>query len=114
VALHIYRIVVHGSFRNLDDDMRARLRADAAHHEPASTRFTRDGHLTYDANLRGFSFRYEVRERSDDRDGADGAAAARQAATERAVTAASDWLASRDLEHSELRTRVSDMADVWR
>ncbi|HKY14370.1 MAG TPA: DUF6204 family protein [Microthrixaceae bacterium] len=108
MALHIFRVVVHGQFRDLDSATRERLRAAAADHEPASTRFTRDGHLTYDATLSTFAFRYELREHDE------GPAEAERSVTERAVAMTAERLADAGVTHGELRTRVTDMADVWR
>ncbi len=114
MALEIYRIVVHGQFADLGEDARELLGAEAAEHEPSSARFTRDGHLTYDPRLVGFSFRFEIREQSDDAAGVEGSAAARDVATDRALAMAASWMEQRGIGHSALRTRVSDMADVWK
>ena len=108
MALHLFRVVVHGQFRDLDEAARDRLRAAAADHEPASTRFTADGHLTYDATLSTFAFRYELREHDDD------ATAARAAVTERAVTTTTERFAEAGVSHGELRTRVTEMTAIWR
>jgi hypothetical protein len=108
MTTHILRVVVHGSFRDLDGDTVAWLRDHADRHAPDSAHFSREGHLTYDAHLRTFSFRYEVREQSDD------AAEAREAAIERARGLAATWLDDAGVGHGELRVRTSDPSAAWR
>jgi AcrR family transcriptional regulator len=55
-----YRVTVRGTFDGLTDTARARLLADAADHDITMGGFTPQGSLTYDTNLRAFTFRYEV------------------------------------------------------
>jgi len=57
----VYRVVVRGQFSDLDDDLRARLLAEAADHDLFRSAFTAEGTFTYDERLIAFNLRYEIR-----------------------------------------------------
>jgi hypothetical protein len=48
------RITIRGSFRDLSDDQRAELRAQAVEHDVLRASFTVEGHLAYDVDARPF------------------------------------------------------------
>jgi hypothetical protein len=57
---HTYRVIVRGTWRDLSDESRRRLLAEADDHGLAQPRFTREGSLVYDRSLKHFSYRYEM------------------------------------------------------
>jgi hypothetical protein len=60
VSIRTYRVIVRGVLDSLDDDQRARLRADLPAHDLFASSFTERGSLTYDAALSPFSHRVVV------------------------------------------------------
>jgi hypothetical protein len=100
----IFRVLVRGRFGELDDDVRARLLAEADDHDVLGAAFTEHGTLTYDRSLDFFTCRYQLR-----LDEADETAAA-----DHAVTKATGDLAAFGVPHGDLTATVIDMASVWR
>ena len=94
-----FRIKVRGEFKDLTDEQRSGLLADASEHDMLSSAFTREGHLAYDVAARPFfTFRFaDTGETDDDL----------VAATERAVSAAGAWLDARGLSY-KLKDPVAD------
>ena len=60
MSTRTYRVIVRGVLSDLDDDQRARLRADLAAHDLFASAFTETGTLSYDAALGPFSHRVVV------------------------------------------------------
>ena len=86
-----FRIKVRGEFKDLTEEQRAGLLAEASEHDMLSSAFTREGHLAYDLDARPFfTFRYADTGESD---------ADLVAATARAETAARAWLDARGLAY---------------
>lgn len=112
MALNIFRVVVRGQFADLDPERREALVRDAASHDIFHSAYTSAGTFTYDERIQAFSFRFEVREHTDDDDIAP-------AEIERTVLARAEALAIRYLEESaigykRLRSNATNMADMWR
>jgi hypothetical protein len=61
MAQRTYRVVTRGRFSGLDEDTRARLRAEAGEHDLLTATFTDAGTLTYDDRLDAFQHRVVVR-----------------------------------------------------
>lgn len=98
---HTYRVIVRGVWRDLSDKQRERLLADVdAHSDVEAFRFTPEGAVAYDRSLRNFAIRYELA--SDPEDGEEMAAAW---AEERAEA----YLSEQGLQHTGLRSSVTDM-----
>jgi hypothetical protein len=60
VSTRTYRVIVRGFFDGVDDDQRARLRAQLAAHDLFDSAFTPEGTLSYDGTLSPFSHRVVV------------------------------------------------------
>lgn len=60
-ATLVHRVTVRGQFQGLTDRARSWLRASLDEHDIMRSSFTEEGVLTYDAHLRFFNLRYEVR-----------------------------------------------------
>jgi hypothetical protein len=60
VSIRTYRVIVRGVFDSLDEDQRARLRAQLAAHDLFASAFTERGSLSYDSTLAPFSHRVVV------------------------------------------------------
>ncbi|MEU9557080.1 DUF6204 family protein [Streptomyces fumanus] len=97
-----YRVIVRGTFADLDEAQRATLIEHAAEHDLLSAPLTDEGTLVYDLPPRTFTYRCVVRQPE-----ADEAAAARQAC-DRAAAA----LAGRGIRHSELRATATSLDDM--
>lgn len=112
MALHIFRVVVRGEFSDLTDDRRAALLADAPAHDIMQSSYTKAGTFTYDERLVAFSYRFEVRQSTEDGSvDPDAIDAAVRAAAEAAAEAD---LTERGLMWKRLRSNAVDMADMWR
>jgi hypothetical protein len=74
------RITVRGSFRDLTDDQRTGLRAQAAEHDLLRASFTAEGHLAYDVDARPFFTYRFLREVETEEDVARAVASAEAAA----------------------------------
>jgi len=98
-----YRVIVRGSFTDLDETRRAALTAAAGEHDILSAAFTDEGTLIYDGALRNFTFRCVVRQASDAND-----EAAVQSACERAAAT----LSERGIQHSPLRGTATSLDDM--
>jgi hypothetical protein len=86
MSLRTLRITVRGSFRDLTDDQRAELRAQAAEHDVLRASFTTQGHLAYDVDARPFftyRFLFEGETDEDLARAVAGAEAAARAALQR-------------------------------
>ena len=118
MSLRIYRVVVRGMFAELDADTSAGLRATAAEHDIFVAAYTAAGSFTYDDRLQAFSFRYEMRVRSeDDRSAADDGAAGgedEETVLARSLELAAAYLVERGIGFKRLRSNATDMADLWR
>jgi hypothetical protein len=102
----IFRVTVRGRFADLDDEARSRLRERLAATSDLPG-FSEAGQLHFDARLDFFSFRVQVRERSDD--GEDRRDAAFDQATARCLGALDDL----GVAHRDLKVVGSDLASVW-
>jgi hypothetical protein len=101
----IFRVFVRGAFADLEPDVRTRLLAEVEqHHAIDHARFTPEGSMTYEKNLAGFTFRYELRSSGDDPEGD---------VLARAIADAEARLAADGITYRRLRASASDMADVW-
>lgn len=107
MATHIYRVTVRGRFADLDEAARSALLEEADDHEALRAAFTVDGTLTYDRRLDFFSFRYEVRVRSDE--GEDPT----ERAFAEAVARAHRHLTQRGLGYRHLNPTGSDLTRIW-
>ena len=86
-----FRIKVRGEFKNLTDEQRSGLLADATEHDELSSAFTVEGHLAYDLAARPFfTFRFADSGETD---------ADLVTATARAEAAARTWLDARGLTY---------------
>jgi hypothetical protein len=104
VTTRAFRIKIRGEFKDLTDEQRAELLADAADHDMLSSAFTPDGHLTYDLAARPFfAFRFAESGETD----ADLAPA-----TERAEAAARAWLDRRGLSYRLTQTVAEDLSQA--
>ena len=118
MSLRIYRVVVRGMFADVDADTSAALRAAAAEHDIFVSAYTAAGSFTYDDRLQAFSFRYEMRVRSEDdrsepEDGAP-SGADEEAVLARSLELAAAYLEERGIGFKRLRANATDMADLWR
>ena len=104
VSTREFRIKVRGEFKQLTPDQRAELLASAAEHDPLATKFTPEGHLSYDIVARPFfTFRFaDSGERDEDL----------VAATERAEAAAAAWLDERGLAFRLTKTQADDLSQA--
>lgn len=103
--MQIFRVTVRGRFAHLDDDQRARLRANAGAHEVvAHGRFSENGTLTYEPSLHAFTFRYQLRADGDDSEAE---------VLERARSSAQAELTGLGVEFERLRAQATNMADMW-
>ena len=109
MSVHIFRVTVRGFFKELAPDIRTALLDAADEHEPLRAAFTEGGTFTYEPRLTAFSFRFQLRQQSDD----SPADAARDVEA-RALEVASAYLAENRIGHGDLRVQVTDMADMWR
>ncbi len=110
MGLHIFRTHVAGFFPALDDDVRARLVADAADHDDLRAAFTPTGTLSYDRRLTRFRFRYELRVEAETGE------AARAEMNELALAMATRDLAElgiTDVSPASLRVSGTDMRTMW-
>ncbi|MFI1487140.1 DUF6204 family protein [Streptomyces sp. NPDC020747] len=98
-----YRVIVRGTFADLDEAQRAALIETAAEHDLLNATLTDEGTLTYEVPPRTFTFRCVVRQPAD----ADDAAAVRRACDR----AAAD-LARRGIRHSALRGTATSLDDM--
>jgi hypothetical protein len=110
VSTQVYRVVVRGAFDGLSDERRGVLRDALADHEIFRAAYTADGTLTYEANLHAFSYRFEVRLRTEPGDDPD---RARQDAIDVAMGKAAAHLDASGLGHKHLRATATDMATLW-
>ncbi len=60
-ATYVHRVTVRGQFQGLTDRARSWLRASLDEHDLMRSSFTEEGVLSYDAQLRFFNLRYEIR-----------------------------------------------------
>ena len=97
-ATYVHRVTVRGQFQGLTDRARSWLRASLDEHDLMRSSFTEEGVLTYDAHLRFFNLRYEVRVR----DAAD--------PCEVALSEAERFLRVLGLGHGPLRAASMDMS----
>ncbi len=111
MPIHIVRVTVRGQFDRPDAATRAELVAAAEDHDALLARFTPEGTFTYDRALTVFSFRYEVRTRTDD--GTD-PATGRDDALAIGLERATAFLAEAGIPAKRLRAEGTDMADMWR
>lgn len=119
----VYRVVVRGQFSDLDDDLRARLLAEAADHDLFRSAFTAEGTFTYDELLIAFNLRYEIRvpedalgttsgpERNDQSDAPSGDVG--RVVEAEAMTRATQWLTSVGIAHKHLRATATDLSTMW-
>lgn len=98
-ATLVHRVTVRGQFQSLTDRARSWLRASLDEHDIMCSSFTEEGVLTYDAQLRFFNLRYEIRLRDA---GADPCAVA--------LAEAERFLRVLGLGHGPLRAASMDMA----
>ncbi len=99
-----FRITVRGIFDGLTDAQRAALTAEAGEHDVFQSRFTPEGHLTYDLAARdAFTFRFSD-SGEEEADILDAAA--------RAEGAAAAWLNERGYGFKNLRSQGVDMSQA--
>lgn len=100
--MNVYRVTVRGQFSGLTDRARRYLAAAVDDHDVMRSGFSEDGTLSYDASIRFFNLRYEVRlESGDGRDPA-----------EVAIGEAERFLRTMGFGHGALRAAVMDMSEV--
>lgn len=95
----VYRVTVRGQFKGLTEAAQALLAAGLADHDFLKSAFTAEGTFTYDANIRFFNLRYEIRATST------GVSPADVALDEAAL-----FLSTLRLSHGPLRAAVMDMS----
>lgn len=98
-----YRVIVRGTFADLDETQRAALIETAAEHDLLTAVLTDDGTLIYGLPPRTFTFRCVIRQPADAGDGN-----AVQLACVRAAAA----LASRGIRHTPLRGAATSLDDM--
>ena len=98
-----YRVIVRGTFADLDEAQRAALIETAAEHDLLNAALTDEGTLVYELPPRAFTFRCVVRQAAD----VDDATAVR-AACEKAAAA----LAARGIRHGMLRGTATSLDDM--
>jgi hypothetical protein len=98
------RVTVRGAFHQLTGEQRAELLAEAAEHDFRYTRYTPEGHLSYDLAARpSFAFRF-AEQVSDE--------AQVPAVTARAEAAAAAWLTARGLRYQHLTSQTVDLSQM--
>ncbi|MFJ3905390.1 DUF6204 family protein [Streptomyces sp. NPDC090025] len=97
---HTYRVIVRGTFDGLSEESRERLLGEVDAHGMDAMRFTEEGSLAYDRNLKHFSYRLIVL--SDAEDGDEMAGALAEDRVERALRALGHGFAG-------LKSKVTDM-----
>ena len=104
VTVRAFRIRVRGVFEDLTADQRTDLLNRASEHDPLTTSFTPEGHLSFDLAARpNFTFRFsDTGERDEDLG----------PATERAEAAARAWLDERGLAFRLLESKSEDMSQA--
>lgn len=102
-----YRVIVRGTFSDLNEAQRAELVETAAEHDLLNAALTDDGTLTYELPPRTFTFRCLIRLPADAADAADDAAAIKAA-----CDTAAAYLADRGLRHSPLRGAATSLDDM--
>jgi Family of unknown function (DUF6204) len=98
------RVTVRGAFDRLTGDQRAALLAEQAEHDMRFTRYTPQGHLSYEIEARPFfTFRFaeQVHEEAEI-----------PAVTARAEAAAAAWLTGRGLGYKNLTSQTVDLSQV--
>jgi Family of unknown function (DUF6204) len=95
----VYRVTVRGQFRDLSPAARTLLESSLADHDLFRSSFTEEGTFTYDAAIRFFNLRYEVRTTTADRDPA-----------EVALDEAGRFLSTMKIGHGPLRAAVMNMS----
>ncbi|MEV6012333.1 DUF6204 family protein [Streptomyces sp. NPDC051976] len=98
-----YRVIVRGTFADLDEAQRAALIETAAEHDLLSATLTDEGTLIYELPPRNFTFRCVVRQPAD-ADDAD--------AVQRACERAAADLTNRGLRHNALRGTATSLDDM--
>jgi hypothetical protein len=98
-----YRVIVRGTFADLDEAQRAALIETAAEHDLLNATLTDEGTLIYELPPRNFTFRCVVRQPADVDD-----ATAVQSACDRAAAA----LADRGIRHTTLRGTATSLDDM--
>ena len=97
-----FRVIVRGVFTGLTPEQREALAADADEHDVLTSRFTPEGHLTYEIHARdAFTFRF-LDEGDVDEDIVQAAA--------RAEVAAQAWLDEHGYGFTRLRSQAQDMS----
>jgi len=99
---HIYRVTVHGRFRDLSERALAHLERHRAEHDRFSSAFTPEGTFVYDETIRFFSLRYEVRT-------TEGSSAAASSGLDEAT----QFLSTMGFTHHELKASVMDTSAMW-
>ena len=98
------RIQVRGEFKDLTDDQRATLLAEADQHDMLGAAFTPEGHVAYDVASRPFfTFRFAAVAETE-------AEVAAEAA--RAASAARAWLDGRGLSYKLKEPSVEDLSQA--
>jgi Family of unknown function (DUF6204) len=100
----VLRVIVRGRFYQLSEYAAEYLRSNQSDHDVSSSAFTAEGVLTYDSLIDFFSIRYEIRVGENDSE----VLAAQYASSEAELV-----LNTMGFGYRNLRTTVSDMADVW-
>jgi uncharacterized protein DUF6204 len=98
------RVTVRGFFDGLTDQQRAHLVAEAADHDFRHTRYTPDGHLTYEMAARE-SFTFRFLSSAEDQAGIPDVVA-------RAELAAEGWLTGHGYGWKRLTSTFADMSEV--
>ncbi|MFK4083032.1 DUF6204 family protein [Kribbella sp. NPDC020789] len=98
-----YRVVVRGEFTGLDDDQRARLRAELDQHDLLRAGYSETGDLTYDESLRPFTVRCLLTQPTDKPD---------QDALDHGLLTAIALLESQGLAYQHLRGTATCLDDI--
>lgn len=107
-----YRVIVRGTFADLDEAQRAALIETAAEHDILTAEFTDDGTLIYEVPPRNFTFRCVVRQPVGSAGAMEGANATEAAAVQAACARAAAALADRGISHGPLRAAATSLDDM--
>lgn len=104
----IYRVTVKGKFEQLSEQAMKYLRTAAPDHTRFKSAYTAEGTFVYDADVKFFSLRYEVRI-----DRTETPHAPADAAAEAALAEAQTFMTTMGFAHGELNVSVVDLATMW-
>ena len=98
----IFRVTLKGKFADLTDHAHRYLVEAAPEHTYFKSAYTAEGTFVYDADVKFFSLRYEVRCSGDS-----------EVAAAIATTEAKNFLETMGYDYTKLRSDVVDLAAMW-